>query len=60
MTREQLLKALLVERFAPRPRPDRTVAVWVQEKPVYDDSDMATARRRRELGEAVKEERKTA
>lgn len=46
--REQLLEALLVERFA------------VPTRPVYDDSDITTARRRRELAEAVKEERKTA
>ena len=52
MTKDELNRALLVERFAPRPRGDRTVSVWVREEPVYDDSQITTRRRRRELDEA--------
>lgn len=46
MTRDQLLEALLVERYAPRP--------VVEEQPRIDcdDSELTTARRRRRLAHA--------
>lgn len=51
MTREDLLKALLVERFGPRPRDTRTV-VYVVEEPIHDDTLRTIKRRRKELEEA--------
>jgi hypothetical protein len=60
MTREALLEALLVERFAPRPRFNPVASVWVREESIYDDSAVMTARRRRVLVEATGREAKTA
>src|SRR5690606_11123680 len=51
VTRDEPLEALLVERFGRPPR---------RKKRLDDDNDIATARRRRDLAEATKEERKTA
>ncbi|TDE03445.1 hypothetical protein [Jiangella asiatica] len=51
MTREQLLAELLVERYAPT-RPE-AVGGWAREPMRTDDSELTTARRRRELDAAL-------
>lgn len=62
MTRDELVEVLAVERHTPLPErpvmPTSTEAVeWVAT--VHDDSDIATARRRRELMNAVSDYRTT-
>lgn len=53
MTRDELLAALLVERYAPIPRLPEHVALW-------DDSQLTTARRRRALVAAWDEHKERA
>lgn len=48
MTRDELIEALMVERFGPPIEPD------AEPKPVvFDDSELTTVRRRRELDAAL-------
>lgn len=57
MTRDELLAALLIERYAPRPRaPERDP----EQPPVWDDSELTTARRRRALVAAWDEHKERA
>ncbi|PSK95821.1 hypothetical protein CLV30_12873 [Haloactinopolyspora alba] len=52
MTRAELLEALLCERYAPT-RPERVARGEPAQPPHVDDSEITTARRRRELDEAL-------